>query len=151
MDVGWWRKGDRWINLTMWEKEQLKPKQDTAQPPDQGPLSKSTQQIISVKDDLSGRILLSSQFEAVVYTWTARKRLKYLFILAAELSLQRSYQAIKGLNASMMHLPFASLLNLVQIFNACIRNNEFWGFLGGSVQGSLRNWAFKNILIHSGI
>ena len=38
MDVGWWRKGDKWIYLTMWEKEQLKPKWDTAQPLDKGEL-----------------------------------------------------------------------------------------------------------------
>ena len=32
MDVGWWWKGDEW--RTMCEKEQLMPKEDTAQPLD---------------------------------------------------------------------------------------------------------------------
>ena len=36
MDVGWWWKGDEW--RTMCEKEQLMPKEDTAQPLDQGEL-----------------------------------------------------------------------------------------------------------------
>ena len=35
MDVVCWRKGDKWIDLRMWEKESLKPKEDTAQPLDQ--------------------------------------------------------------------------------------------------------------------
>ena len=34
MDVVCWRKGDKWIDLRMWEKESLKPKEDTAQPLD---------------------------------------------------------------------------------------------------------------------